>query len=152
MRWFVLKLCVTVPRRISTTEPMLAASGVWTLRPDPYAAVEGAAVITGRAPLKRYGGEKISELFWSVGASPPLKRPPPRTSTRASGRSRALEWYKRGRDMAASVLQVSVAGDHSSAASTALLTPSASVVGPPPVASTVPSGSSVSVWKVRAKF
>src|SRR5690349_4723193 len=92
---------------------MLAASGVWTLMPVPYAAVAGAEVITGLAPLNRYGGEKISELFWSVGASPPLKRPPPRTSTRASGRSRALEWYRRGRCMLASVVHVSVVGDHS---------------------------------------
>src|ERR1043165_4624975 len=137
MRWLVLKLWVTVPSFISTTEPMLAASGVCTLMPVPYAAVDGAELMTGLAPLNRYGGEKISELFWSVGASPPLKRPPPRASTRASGRSRALEGYR---------------GDHSSAASTALSTPSASVLGPPPVASTLPSGSSVSVWKVRAKF
>src|SRR4051812_44855807 len=54
--------------------------------------------------------------------------------------------------MLASVVQVSVAGDQSSGASTALSTASASVVGPPPVARTVPSGSSVSVWNVRAKF
>src|SRR3954469_10428465 len=54
--------------------------------------------------------------------------------------------------MLASVVQVSVAGDQSSTASTALSTPSASVFGPPPVTRTAPSGSNVSVWKVRAKF
>src|ERR1044071_2840140 len=103
MRWLVLKLRVPVPSFISTTEPMLAASGVWTLMLVPYVVAEGAEAMTGLGPLNRWGGEKISELFWSVGASPPLKRPPPRASTRASGRSRALEWYRRGRCMLASV-------------------------------------------------
>src|SRR6185503_1122825 len=107
--------------------------------------------MTGLGPLKRYGGEKSCELSWSVGSLMPLKRPPPRTRTRASGSSSAVEWYRRGRDMLASVRQLSVTGDQSSAASTALFTPTASVFGPPPVESTVPSGNSVSVWKVREK-
>jgi hypothetical protein len=53
MRWFVLNACVAEPSRTSDTEPMLAASGVWTLMLAPYAAVAGAEVMTGRAPLKR---------------------------------------------------------------------------------------------------
>src|SRR5438105_3892291 len=54
--------------------------------------------------------------------------------------------------MVASNDQVSVTGDHSSAVRTALAVSVAAVVGPPPLASTVPSGSTVSEWNVRAKL
>src|SRR5262249_9232735 len=53
--------------------------------------------------------------------------------------------------MLAIVVHVSVTGDQSSAWLTAPLTPTASVVTPPPVARTVPSGKIVRVWKVRGK-
>ena len=42
MRWFVLNACVTEPSLTSDTEPMLAASGVWTPMLAPYVAVDGA--------------------------------------------------------------------------------------------------------------
>src|SRR4051812_46541365 len=56
-RWFMSIVWVTEPSPTSTTEPMLAASGVVTLMLAPYWAVAGAEVIVGRAPLNRYGGE-----------------------------------------------------------------------------------------------
>src|SRR5205823_522197 len=49
----------------------------------PAAVQDEEHVVAGRAPLKRYGGEKISALGW---LSPPSDR------TRPSGRSSALEW------------------------------------------------------------
>src|SRR6478672_8074019 len=90
--------------------------------------------MVGRAPLNKYGGENTSR---SVMPSPPS------VITRPSGRSMAAEWYSRGADALASMVQVSVAGFHNSAAKTgvpALLCPGPYV---PPVTSTVPSGNSV---------
>ncbi len=64
----------------------------------------------------------------------------------------AEEWYSRGTDALASMVQVSVAGFHNSAAKTgvvALLCPGPDV---PPVASTVPSGNSVLLTWRRGMF
>src|SRR5262245_53844365 len=52
--------------------------------------------------------------------------------------------------MLATIVHVCVSGDQISAGSTAMSTPTASVVVPPPVTSTSPSGRTVSVWYVRA--
>src|SRR2546430_1272208 len=53
----------------------------------------------------------------------------------------AVEWYMRGRCIRASVVQVSVAGFQSSASYTASAVFAPAVDRPPPVARTVPSGS-----------
>src|SRR5678815_4823606 len=86
--WFWLNACVTEPVAISATEAIDAASGVLTVKLPPYDSAEGEPVIAGRAPLNRYGGEKISAVRWSA---TPLSDPPPETGTRASGRSSAVE-------------------------------------------------------------
>src|SRR5271169_3522746 len=54
--------------------------------------------------------------------------------------------------MEARSVQVWLVGDQSSAGKMALAVSVAAVVGPPPVARTVPSGRSVSVWYVRGYF
>ena len=51
-----------------------------------------------------------------------------------------------GAAMAGKTVHVSVVGDHNSARSTPDATSAGAVVEPPPVASTVPSGSTVSEW------
>ena len=56
-RWFWSKACVTEADRTNEIEAMFAASGVVTEKLLPKAIVEGAALIVGRVPLKRYGGE-----------------------------------------------------------------------------------------------
>ena len=82
-RWFWSKACVTEPRAISVTFVTRAASGVVTVKVVPGVTTPGAALTMGRAPLKRYGGEKISAEC--------LLRPPA-LSTRPSGSSSAVEW------------------------------------------------------------
>ena len=67
----------------------------------------------------------------------------PATSTRPSGNSMAIEWYRRGTAIEAQVVHCPVAGFQSSAGSTPSFRLLLSVVVPPPVASTVPSGSGV---------
>src|SRR5688500_5340004 len=67
----------------------------------------GAAAIVGRAPLNRYGGEKVSADAKSVA---PAVRPPPAISTRPSGSSSAVDWYPRGSRAGAAGRHVSVAG------------------------------------------
>src|SRR5262249_52608648 len=57
----------------------------------------------------------------------------------------------RGMVMDAMVVHVSLVGDHSSAASAALGSSLVSVVWPPPVTSTVPSGHSVRMCYARSK-
>ena len=59
-RWPMSKAWVTEPSRIQRTSVTCAAFGVATANVCPYPTVDGAEVIVGRAPLKRYGGEKIS--------------------------------------------------------------------------------------------
>ena len=56
-RWFWSKPCVTDGVRIKATFVIDAASGVCTVKLEPYWIVPGVPVIVGRAPLKRYGGE-----------------------------------------------------------------------------------------------
>src|SRR5262245_33120787 len=119
---------------------MLALSGVATVNEVPYATEDGADEIVGRAPLKRYGGEKISAVRWSA---TPVSEPPPATRTRASGSSTAVEWYRRGVNMLAIVVHVPVTGDQSSAGRTALPVLNDDRSVPPPVASALPSGSIV---------
>ena len=72
--------------------------------------------------------------------------PPPAISTRPSGSSNAVEWYSRPTVSDATVFQVSVVGFQISAGSTALVRSTPSDVVIPPLASTVPSGSSVMFW------
>jgi hypothetical protein len=43
MRWFVLKLCVTVPSRISDDRADARRIGVCDADAGPYAAVDGAS-------------------------------------------------------------------------------------------------------------
>ena len=57
MYWLMLKVWVTEESLIILTLVIVAASGVWTVKDCPYATLEGADVIVGLAPLKRYGGE-----------------------------------------------------------------------------------------------
>ena len=88
------KVCVTAPLRISTTAEIPAASGEESWNDAPYASESGAWAMAGRAAsdpseLNRYGGENISMFGSSVPLAP---SPPPPTSTRASGMSRAMEW------------------------------------------------------------
>ena len=49
--------CVTDGERISETWAIWAAFGVLTSKLPPYDIDVGASVISGRGPLKRYGGE-----------------------------------------------------------------------------------------------
>src|SRR3979409_992282 len=86
-RWFMSNAWVVEPSRIRLTLAMPAASGELTLNELPYLTTEGAAVMVGRAPLKRYGGEKISAFRWSGPASPL-----PAVRTRPSGSRIAVEW------------------------------------------------------------
>ena len=53
------KKWVTAAGRISDTLVIEAASGVLTWKLLPYCTTEGLLVMVGRAPLNRYGGEKI---------------------------------------------------------------------------------------------
>ncbi len=56
-RWFMSNACVTDGERISETCAIWAAFGVFTSKLPPYDIAAGELVITGRGPLKRYGGE-----------------------------------------------------------------------------------------------
>src|SRR2546428_13727407 len=114
---------------MSVTDAMLAVSGVATVNGVPYASVDPTAAIVGRGPLKRYGGEKISAVGWSA---TPVSEPPPATSTRASGRSSAVEGYSPGVTMLASVVQAPLAGDHTSPARMAFAGLNAYRPVPPP--------------------
>ena len=49
--------CVSAPSETRLTERIDAASGVVTVKFEPYVAAAGALVIVGRGPLNRYGGE-----------------------------------------------------------------------------------------------
>jgi hypothetical protein len=51
---------VVDPSLIRLTLAMLAATGLVTLKGLPYPMTEGAAVMVGREPRNRYGGEKNS--------------------------------------------------------------------------------------------
>ena len=92
-RWFSLNAWVTELSAIKETFAICAASGVVTENAVPYVSVAGADEMTGRAPRKRYGGEKISAFCWSFGSGceRPFCRPPPATSTVASGSNSAVE-------------------------------------------------------------
>ena len=85
--WLKLMVCVTDPSRMRHTLAILAASDVKTVNVVPY-RIELGALIVGRAPFNKYGGDKISQ-FSSESAFEP--RPPPAAITRASGRSIAVE-------------------------------------------------------------
>src|SRR4051794_34047549 len=102
----------------------------------------------GRDPLKRYGGEKIWEVNWSV-APPPSPLPP--ANTRPSGISAAVEWYTRTTAALARVLHVPDWGSYSSSGNTAAVSSLNPQLLVPPVASTVPSGSTVRLNWRRAK-
>jgi hypothetical protein len=144
--------CVTEPVRIRTTFSIEAASGVSTVNEVPYCMRFGAAVIVGRGPLCRYGGEKISEVC-SFGISEPSSRPEPASRMRPSGSSIDVLWYPRGRWLDAIDFHVSVSGCQISGSSTAVdVTSLPFGVRVPPMASTSPVGSTVSVWKVRFHF
>ena len=61
MRWSMPNACVTVPLRTRTTDEILAASGVCTVKLLPYVMELGAAVIEGLVAsepsgLNRYAG------------------------------------------------------------------------------------------------
>ena len=56
----------------------------------PWLAWDGAELIVGRAPLNRYGGEKISGAV--LGNAEPSGCPPPPRATRPSGKQVADEW------------------------------------------------------------
>ena len=56
-RWLMLIACVIAPVLISDTEAIRDASGVSTVNEPLQSNVVGAFVISGRGPLKRYGGE-----------------------------------------------------------------------------------------------
>ena len=45
---------------------MASGVSVPTLNELPYWTVDGAEVMVGRIPLKRYGGEKIWAFVWFV--------------------------------------------------------------------------------------
>src|SRR5882724_3950376 len=100
--------------------------------------------MAGRAPLNRYGGEKISWLDSSgTTDAPAIALPLAPWSTVPSGRSSDTEWYTRMRLFAASVVHwVGFAGFQSSAVRVA--SPGLMSTKPPPlvppVISTVPSG------------
>ena len=79
----------------------------------------------------------------------PPTAPPPAISTRPSGRSSAVEWYWRPFWSESTVVHVSVSGFQISAGSTDLERSSPSERELPPLASTVPSGSSVMLWYAR---
>src|SRR4051812_32435720 len=76
--------------------------------------------------------------------------PPPPVSTRPSGSSAAVEWYSRTRLALASTVHLPVAGSHRSAANTGWsrsTNPSTELLCPP-VASTLPSASTVRLcWR-----
>src|SRR3954470_21290858 len=91
-------------------------------------------------------------MFVSLTAGEPGSWAPPAISTRPSGRSSAVEWYSRPTDIDAAVVHVSVSGFQISAGSTAFERSVPSDVVMPPLASTVPSGSSLRLWYVRARF
>src|SRR5688500_15340656 len=95
----------------------------------------GAAAIVGRAPLNRYGGEKVSADAKSVA---PAVRPPPAISTRPSGSSSAVDWYPRGSRVGAAARHVSLAGSQISEGSgpAGVAWPGC---GEPPTARTEPS-------------
>src|SRR5206468_2030024 len=112
-----------------------------------YAMLAGAEEICGRGasfPVasNRYGGEKISAVSCAVAFDP---SPLPAVSTRASGSSTAVEWYTRMTDALASVDHNPVAGFQRSAANTAPDSSVNPVTLVPPLASTVPSASSVAL-------
>jgi hypothetical protein len=79
---------VTDPGRIIATDAMSSAWGVSTITVPVCGISAGTDAIVGRVPLNRYGGEKISAVRKSAAG---LSRPPPATSTRPSGRSKAVE-------------------------------------------------------------
>ena len=56
-RWFMSFACVTDGEEIRETFAICAALGVVTSKLVPIDIADGAPVIVGRAPLKRYGGE-----------------------------------------------------------------------------------------------
>src|SRR5262245_19336145 len=109
----MLNVCVVLPIRTRVTFAMLAAFGVCTVKTWPVVSCVGVEVMTGRGPLKRYGGLYTSAESWSVGSKRPNPRPLPETSTRASGSRMAVWWYMRGAVIEAIVVHVWVVGDQS---------------------------------------
>ena len=55
--WSMSLWCVSAPSETRFTERIEAASGVETVKFEPYVAPAGALAIVGREPLNRYGGE-----------------------------------------------------------------------------------------------
>src|SRR5262245_49530097 len=105
-------VCVTDAGRTRVTREM-----VWlvvAVKVPPCTVLAGTAVNVGRAPLKRYGGSKNwAEYSFVWPARPPL----PATTTRPSGNTSDVEWYRRATAIGAIVVQVSVTGDQISASS-----------------------------------
>src|SRR2546429_3078389 len=127
---------------------MRADSGDSTTKVWEYATgAGGGAVMPGQAPWNRYGGEYCSWLNPRGALAP---SPLPVWSTRPSGKSSEVEWYRRLTWLLASVVQVPVVGFQSSATWTApakLLKPGALV---PPVTNTSPVGKIVAFMCRRA--
>ena len=80
---------------------------------------------------------------------PPPTAPPPAISTRPSGSSSAVEWYWRPFWSESTSVHVSVSGFQISAGRTDFDRSTPSERELPPLASTVPSGSSVMLWYAR---